>query len=305
MNAKSEFAIRLSLICLTILADCLFVVSIHAERPPFKVFTTADGLAHDSVNRIVRDSRGFLWFCTAEGLSRFDGSQFKNYTQNQGLPHRNVNDFLETQDGVYFVATNQGLSVFNPHGRAYRWNVRESTLEQNGSEPPLFQTFVPANADTRQKKNILTLAQTADGSIWAGTIDGLFRVEKNGAEWRFIPFNPEGWQANRTVSTLFADTKGNLLVGTGVIIAADGKWEKFDVLEAASIMEDRDGRIWVGAGGSDAGLRVFENENNSLKIVKTYKKADGLMDEGFQFALTQTADGRIYIGTDKYRTNVR
>ena len=49
------------------------------ERLPIKSYTTADGLANNAVNRILRDSRGFLWFCTNEGLSRFDGYSFTNY----------------------------------------------------------------------------------------------------------------------------------------------------------------------------------------------------------------------------------
>ena len=32
----------------------------------------ADGLAHDQVQRIVRDSRGFLWFCTLDDPSTID-----------------------------------------------------------------------------------------------------------------------------------------------------------------------------------------------------------------------------------------
>ena len=55
-------------------------VSVQAERLPIKAFTTAEGLAQNSVKRIVRDSRGFLWFCTDEGLSRFDGYTFTIYT---------------------------------------------------------------------------------------------------------------------------------------------------------------------------------------------------------------------------------
>ncbi len=81
-----------------ILIWLLTAAAVRAERPPFKIYTTSENLAHDSVNRIVRDSRGFLWFCTAEGLSRFDGSRFTNYTQDHGLPHRKVNDLLETKD---------------------------------------------------------------------------------------------------------------------------------------------------------------------------------------------------------------
>ena len=49
------------------------------ERLPIRTYATADGLAHNIVNRIVRDSRGFLWFCTAEGLSRFDGYRFTTF----------------------------------------------------------------------------------------------------------------------------------------------------------------------------------------------------------------------------------
>ncbi|HEY2971100.1 MAG TPA: hypothetical protein VGJ48_01180 [Pyrinomonadaceae bacterium] len=29
----------------------------------------ADGLAHNRIKRFVQDSHGFLWFCTADGLS--------------------------------------------------------------------------------------------------------------------------------------------------------------------------------------------------------------------------------------------
>src|SRR5258706_2591187 len=87
---------------------------IAAERLPISTYTTADGLAHNDVNRIVRDSRGFLWFCTFEGLSRFDGYTFTTLGVDQGLPSPAVNDLLETTDGQYWVATAAGLCRFNP-----------------------------------------------------------------------------------------------------------------------------------------------------------------------------------------------
>ena len=76
-------------------------VIVAAERLPLKTYTTADGLAHNNVQRIVRDSRGFLWFCTANGLSRFDGYTFTNFGTDQGLPNPNVTDLLETRNGEY------------------------------------------------------------------------------------------------------------------------------------------------------------------------------------------------------------
>ena len=70
----------------------------HAETLPLRIYTAAEGLAHSSVNRIVRDSRGYMWFCTSEGLSRFDGYEFHNFGRRDGLPHRVVNDVLETHN---------------------------------------------------------------------------------------------------------------------------------------------------------------------------------------------------------------
>ena len=87
----------------------------RAERLPIKSYTIADGLARDEITRIVRDSRGFLWFCTPDGLSRFDGYRFINYGTDQGLPGRAVNDLLETRSGVYWIATSGGLARFNPY----------------------------------------------------------------------------------------------------------------------------------------------------------------------------------------------
>ncbi|MGH9162416.1 MAG: two-component regulator propeller domain-containing protein, partial [Vicinamibacteraceae bacterium] len=79
---------------------------VQAERLPIRVYTSTDGLTHDSVRRIVHDSRGFLWFCTQRGLSRFDGIAFRNYDHEDGLPIHAVNDLLEDRSGRYWVATN-------------------------------------------------------------------------------------------------------------------------------------------------------------------------------------------------------
>src|SRR5207249_5130983 len=89
---------------------------VRAERLPLKSYTVADGLPNNVINKIVRDSRGFLWFCTAEGLSRFDGYTFTNYTTDHGLPHGNVTDFLETRSGELWVGTSGGLVHFDPKG---------------------------------------------------------------------------------------------------------------------------------------------------------------------------------------------
>ena len=42
----------------------------------FRIFTTADGLAYDTVKDIVEDKTGTLWFATGFGVSQYDGKNF-------------------------------------------------------------------------------------------------------------------------------------------------------------------------------------------------------------------------------------
>jgi ligand-binding sensor domain-containing protein len=92
----------------------LCVLPADADQLVTRLFTTEDGLARNWVERIRRDSRGRLWFCTVEGLSLFDGQQFTNYTIADGLPHRIVSDILEAGDGWYWLTTGAGLYRFRP-----------------------------------------------------------------------------------------------------------------------------------------------------------------------------------------------
>ena len=45
----------------------------------FRHLTARDGLASNWVRSIIRDSRGFLWVGTQNGLSRYDGISFRTY----------------------------------------------------------------------------------------------------------------------------------------------------------------------------------------------------------------------------------
>src|SRR5437660_10428771 len=143
----------------------LLVVSqiTRAERLPLKTYTTADGLAHNVINRIVRDSRGFLWFCTADGLSRFDGYSFTNYGTAEGLPHPTVNDILETRSGEYWVATNGGLVKLNPRGVPLQ-TVALSNDSDAGARMPMF-VLVRAENDERLSRFVTTLREDRDGTI--------------------------------------------------------------------------------------------------------------------------------------------
>ena len=80
----------------------LFALTLRCEQLPLRLFTEYHGLILNQVLRIRRDPSGFLWICTPEGLSLFDGARFINYAKADGLPDRQVYDLLAAKDGSYW-----------------------------------------------------------------------------------------------------------------------------------------------------------------------------------------------------------
>ena len=79
-----------------------------AQQLIFKNYGMNDGLVHNAVRKIFQDSKGFLWFGTWEGLSKYDGYRFTNYTGVNGFNNDLTNDILENKDGSLYVAGNDG-----------------------------------------------------------------------------------------------------------------------------------------------------------------------------------------------------
>ncbi|MEQ8240071.1 MAG: response regulator [Cyclobacteriaceae bacterium] len=62
-------------------------------------FSVKDGLSSPSVNTIFKDSQGFIWIATADGLNRFDGHEFKHFTKKKhGLISDNIVSIQEDED---------------------------------------------------------------------------------------------------------------------------------------------------------------------------------------------------------------
>ncbi|HEY9125430.1 MAG TPA: two-component regulator propeller domain-containing protein, partial [Bacteroidales bacterium] len=63
------------------LAFFLFVnISLFASEKVLKIdiYSYKDGLTTSSVNAVFKDSKGFLWLCSGNGLFRYDGYSFRN-----------------------------------------------------------------------------------------------------------------------------------------------------------------------------------------------------------------------------------
>jgi streptogramin lyase len=82
----------------------------------FTSYSTANGLPDNSVQSILQDSRGFMWFGTREGLGRFDGTGFKNFFEGRdstAMHGNNVNQLLEYKPGHLVFNSTGGVTCLN------------------------------------------------------------------------------------------------------------------------------------------------------------------------------------------------
>ena len=60
----------------------LSIIYIDAENIQFRHITEKQGLKHTWVQRITKDTKGYMWFSTIYGAYRYDGFGFEEYKFN-------------------------------------------------------------------------------------------------------------------------------------------------------------------------------------------------------------------------------
>jgi ligand-binding sensor domain-containing protein/two-component sensor histidine kinase len=274
--------------CVPILA----AIGTFAEQLPVQVYTTADGLAHNHINCIRQDSRGFLWFCTDEGLTRFDGYRLISYTTRDGLPHPWINDLIETRDGALWIASDGGVSRFNPKGGM--------TAE------PMFVNYVPDQKPDALRVN--ALAEDRSGAIWCATYNGLYRLDRDKGkvkfEWVDIGLTGDPSEP-RLVNNLALDRRGWLWLGarTGLYRRfSDGRTEHYTTHHGlpddfvGEILEDRKGRWWAATRVGGFCRLVTEPDPARRVVERCYSTVDGLPHNDVR-SIFQSSDGKMWIGT--------
>jgi signal transduction histidine kinase/ligand-binding sensor domain-containing protein len=276
-----------------------------AERLPLTIYTAADGLPHNEINRIVRDSRGFLWFCTGDGLSRFDGYTFTSYTDEDGLPHPTVTDFLETRHHLYWVATSGGLVRFDPAGTPARRIAVGSRTQ--GSARPMFAAVLPDDTDPRARA-ITTVIEDHDGAIWAGTTNGIYRLDERDGQptLRRVDIGiPRDYPERAIVNDLLVDHDGSLWIATPSGLyrrGHDGSAARYTKREGLpdefvhDLLEDHTGALWAGTRGGGFFRFAVTSSHEPPVIDRAYSVRDGL-PSAWVFQLFETADHTLWIAT--------
>ncbi|MBC8042610.1 MAG: hypothetical protein IAF08_04115, partial [Rhizobacter sp.] len=207
----------------------------------FDVFSVADGLSDAQVSAFCSDREGNLWVGTYRGgLNRLNDGKFLSYTVKEGLPGDVVYHILKSQSGAIWMATVNGIACLKD-GKITAYTEKDGlpgseirslaedragniwigaqgggllkmTLPEHsggrGNASLVFTTYTTQNglADNRIKSVLVTL----DGSVWAGTMNGISRFK----DGRFTNYSMKDGLAADLVISLFESRDSSLWIAT-------------------------------------------------------------------------------------------
>jgi signal transduction histidine kinase/streptogramin lyase len=244
----------------------IFIIPIAAEKLPLKAYTSADGLESSAINQVYRDSSGFMWFATRDGLSRFDGREFVNYSLNDANASQSISFVLETRDGSYWIAAGNGL---------YRLQPREFVDSLPESIKRIRNNRILLEAEKVSDIAFRHLFEDKTGRLWGGATESLFLIADEHGEIKnqkidlgsSAQLSPRG----AFVRAITESIDGSLWIGceTGVVRRApDGRMinyliPRFSGTDEVFAVAESDNRIFVA---HSAGLFVFRPE--SLEVIR-------------------------------------
>lgn len=248
---------RLMKTCLLLIAISLFLPMLCPGQPvEFAHLNVEQGLSSKSVLSIAQDSRGFMWFGTADGLNRYDSRSFVTYYNNTGriknLPSSYILSLLSDSMNNLWVGTTMGLARYLP-------------AQDN------FESIQLPKQLTGNARGINCIYEDRNKVLWIGSTEGLFFSEDGGKTFSALYETPGGIAGNM-IRAVLQDAGGHVWVGTDkglTRITREGGRFVFETYRhrnndagsllddaVAALAEDEQHRLWIGL--QQKGIELFD-----------------------------------------------
>jgi signal transduction histidine kinase/ligand-binding sensor domain-containing protein/DNA-binding response OmpR family regulator len=262
----------------------------QVEQPKFTSITSMNRLSSNTVNAILRDSYGWLWFATDDGLNKFDGSEFTVYRHNKSdttsLRTNDISSLFQDKKGTIWVGT--------VTGSLHRYNRRKDAFLRVSS-----------------RHTINAICEDDRGNLWAGTTQGLVSIDPQTLKIKTLSKSTgiPAPVAEKHVHRLFVDSKKRMWVGTSNgLFRFERQQKRFAAVRhqgstptstgnnfITAMAEDSLGHLWVG---TQDGLFMLTMEGELLKkFVYQHSDAQSISNKMI-FAIAVVNRDKIWVGTD-------
>jgi diguanylate cyclase (GGDEF)-like protein/PAS domain S-box-containing protein len=277
-----------------------------AERKlRFGHLTAEDGLSHPWVYSVLKDSRGFLWFGTADGLDRYDGATITSHRYRPNDPH----GLASPRVGSLLEDSRQRLWVGS------FWNG--AGLARYDRDSDTFHYYPTKGPNSLAATGVNVMREDREGVLWLGTENGLrsFDSDRGAFTLHRLDVLKSKDPAAGHVDAILFDRHHNLWVGTGAGLVrrehgasdfvlfplqADGAGALYpDVMD---ICEDDAGTLWIATLG--AGLVRLDPVTGRSKRYLPIPNDPTSLGHSNVSRLALGRPGTLYVGTENGGLNV-
>lgn len=244
-------------------------------------------LPSKQINYIYQDSEGYMWFCTTNGLCRYDGytnKVFKSSYTSPALFNNNViNTLVEDKNRKLWIGTVNGINILD---------------KTTGKIEPVERKKFDA-------KCVWTFLYSRDSVLWIGTAEGLYRYDEKADSFHVYKNKIEILSDiyREDIRVLYEDSEGFIWIGTwgNGVVRFDPRTEEFvscsylaEEGRIGAIYEDKDRNLWLGTLN-----HLFKMENRADPRHIHYTRYDkDTKYERLIHSITQDRNGNLLIGTN-------
>ena len=281
--------------------------SAQTETITFDHLSLEQGLSQSTVNAIVQDGLGFLWFGTQDGLNRYDGYAITVFK------HAAADSHAISDNGIWSLCRDHRGDVWigTMRGGMNRYDVMRGTFAQ--------YLHRPDDSTSISENSVTSVFQDSRGNIWAGTLTGgLNRLDP--AQHAFAHFRHEPADttslADNAVWAITEDPAGNIWIATWDGLcrytpaategAETGSFQRFrhsprrqEGLAGNTIrtlLATHDGSIWIGTWGY--GVDRLDPSSGTFSHYTSGLPGDHALSSNLILSLHEDATGQIWIGTN-------
>ena len=312
--------------------------------PTGSVFTTVTNklykngepifMGKNAIGGLFEDKTGNIWITQIDGVYQLKPRFIKTYNQNIS----SVYSLTQDHDGRVW-ATKNFQNLFELQGESFRNKTSEIKGNIEDGAPQALLALYPSsdsllwvgsslgayswdkkskprlmkapdgesqlNDSETQMRQIRAINEDAEGNMWFGSKNGIYRLNKEG-NWRHI--NKVDGRDVVEVRLIHAARDSSMWFGTngnGLFHLKDGKFNQLNSSHGLSgniirsMYEDEQGILWVGTEGW--GLNRIELNNRSelgAPQITVFKQPDGLFDNVIHQIL-EDDQGRLWMNSNR------
>ncbi|MGE5810724.1 MAG: two-component regulator propeller domain-containing protein, partial [Ignavibacteria bacterium] len=303
-----------------------FIIYPQYSSPEFEHISIDQGLYQSTVNCILQDRKGLLWFGTNDGLSWYDGYSFKTYknisSDPRSISENNITAAAEDNEGNIWIGTLSGfINIYDPLQNFFvKYKLEFFPLF---SPPKNFNENIPPCYASFSHNTITAIYCDKNEFIWIGTFgSGLFRFDPyENSLVQYYYSEEANTISSDYILSIAEDNKGTIWVATftgglnKIVNRIDPQTREEKELRFSAYLPDKNsknsisdakvtsleffgGKLWIGTfGGGLNILNLNKNGNDSDFICIKLDSGQNSRGSNLITKIDTDKNGNLWIGT--------